>query len=490
MISIKDVSFSYENGSAAGQLNHISLDIPSGQCVVLCGSSGSGKTTLTRIINGLIPHYYEGFLSGSVDAGGKNITEQPLYETAGVIGSVFQNPASQFFCTDTDSELVFGCENLRVDEEEIRKRRSAAVSLFHLEGLTGRAVFTLSGGEKQKLACASVGCVEPAVIVLDEPSSNLDIKSIHMLEEIITAWKKAGVTIIAAEHRLWYLMGVADRVLYLKNGEIGGDFTIGEFAALGAAKRETMGLRPCSAVSFSSSLPVSSGKTIDFAGFRFMRRKKGGKKICCLDIPSLSVPQGHIIGIVGPNGAGKSTFARCLSGLERYTEGGVSSGGKNISVRQRLSSSFMVMQDINHQLFTESVLKEVILGVSGCREKVYAEAEHVIRKLDLKMLEERHPMSLSGGQKQRVAVAAAVLSEKPVLIFDEPTSGLDLQNMRETASLIGSLSSPERTIFIISHDPELLDRCCDWFIFIENGTVRWSGGRTEENLKKLALFFE
>lgn len=197
MIRIENVAFSYgEENEKNNGIRNINLHIKKGEFIVFCGESGCGKTTLTRLINGLIPHYYEGHLTGNVSVDGKNVSEQPIYETAKKVGSVFQNPRSQFFNVDTTSEITFGCENLGMPEEIIRKRLKETVENFQMEHLMNRNIFHLSGGEKQKIACAGVSIMEPDIFVLDEPSSNLDASSIHKLREILSYWKAQGKTII------------------------------------------------------------------------------------------------------------------------------------------------------------------------------------------------------------------------------------------------------------------------------------------------------
>ena len=185
MIQLKNINFCYAGGENAGRLEQINLEIPDGQVVLLCGRSGCGKTTLTRLVNGLIPNYYEGELTGEVLLDGKNISRLPLYETAKYVGSVFQNPRTQFFTVDSTSELAFGCENQGLPESEIIHRVKSTAAQFDMEDLLGKNIFRLSGGEKQKIACASVSVSNPPVIVLDEPSSNLDQSATEDLRRMI-----------------------------------------------------------------------------------------------------------------------------------------------------------------------------------------------------------------------------------------------------------------------------------------------------------------
>ena len=225
MIKVEHVSFTYENAENGAAILDNSAQISKGEIVLLCGESGSGKTTFSRLLNGLIPNYYEGTLTGKVQVKDKNPEKVELYELATYVGSVFQNPKAQFYTLITDTEIVFACENMGMDRDEILSRFDTTVATMHLESLIGRNLFTLSGGEKQKIACASVYALQPDVLVLDEPTSNLDIKTIRELENIMHLWKAQGKTIIIAEHRLDWLNLLADRVLYFKDGKIKQEFT-------------------------------------------------------------------------------------------------------------------------------------------------------------------------------------------------------------------------------------------------------------------------
>ena len=494
MIEFKDVSFQYEQGSSKGKIENINLTIHDGEVVLICGESGCGKTTLTRLINGLIPHYYEGTLSGQTIVEGIDVKNVSLYALSGVVGSVFQNPRTQFFTVDTTSEIAFGCENLAINEEEINLRIEKTVSALKIENLLNRSLFALSGGEKQKIACASVSAMEPDIFVLDEPSSNLDIKSIRELKNVLREWKIQGKTIVIAEHRLYYLMDIADRVLYMQDGQIKENLSISDFKKKSADELHTLGLRTLQSEDFCKMQSVACAtKQLYISDFEaFYKNASDGrkKKRKVLDISELMIPQGAVVGVIGNNGAGKTTFAYTLCGLLRAAKGYMSMNGKTYMQNQRLKICYMVMQDVNHQLFTESVIDEILLGLDNSDvEKATSEAERIMESLHISEFRNAHPMSLSGGQKQRVAIASAIASDKQVIVFDEPTSGLDYRHMKKVAENLQKLSSLGKTLFIVTHDPELIAECCNYFVFIENGKVLWSDGWNRISRERLQQFF-
>ena len=486
MIEFQNVTFTYHSTERESGVYNLNLTIPDGQVVLLCGESGCGKTTLTRLINGLTPEYYEGKLDGVVLVNGKDTVKTPLYELSKAVGSVFQNPRSQFFNVDTTGEIAFGCENIGLPKEEIYRRIGQVTGELKIQKLLDRSLFALSGGEKQKIACASVSAMEPDIFVLDEPSSNLDVATIADLKQVVAKWKAMGKTVIVAEHRLYYLMDIADRVIYLKNGRIEQDMSAAAFGRLGVEQLQSMGLRSLHPANFSKVPATSLGSgSIEIRNFLFSYGKMEA-----MNIPQLSVPQGAIVGILGDNGAGKTTFAKCLCGLEKSAKGTLQIGQETLGAKQRIKKCYMVMQDVNHQLFTESVSDEILLSMQGEDEQVdKKQTEEILKSLNLLEYQELHPMSLSGGQKQRVAIGSAIASDKEILVFDEPTSGLDYHHMLEVAGNLQRLSDMGKTLFIITHDPELIAKCCNYFVFIEHGKTVWSGGWTDGNKKRIADFF-
>lgn len=483
MIKIDHISFSYgEENENTGGVRDIDLNIEDGQFVVLCGESGCGKTTITRLINGLIPHYYEGQMAGEVWVNGEKVSEQPLYDTAAVVGSVFQNPRSQFFNVDTTSEITFGCENLGQPEKDIRERFAKTVQDFRLEKLMDRNIFHLSGGEKQKIACAGVSIMEPDVLVMDEPSSNLDAASILDLRKILAFWKSQGKTIIVSEHRLYYLRGLADRFIYLAEGQVSRDYSAAEFEQLTEQQRSNMGLRTFALERLLPPvLPQQEKTALALHNFRFAYKNEPET----LHIMDCEIPTKRIVGIIGNNGAGKSTFSRCFCGLEKRC-GEIVWNGRKYRPKDRLSTCYMVMQEVNHQLFTESVLDEVLISME---EENQERAEEILNRLDLLAFKDRHPMSLSGGQKQRVAIASAIASKRSILFFDEPTSGLDYKHMKEVANVLRQVRDTGITVYVITHDLELILDCCTDIVHFENGSIIDQFQMDEAGLEKIRNYF-
>ncbi|MBQ3638010.1 MAG: ABC transporter ATP-binding protein, partial [Clostridia bacterium] len=226
MIELKKVSFRYgsdaEDGRAQNEasLSDVSLTVRDGEFILLTGPSGCGKTTVLRLINGLIPQFYPGEVTGEIRIDGESTSGRELYDLAPIVGTVFQNPRTQFYNVDTTGELAFGCENRGMPEEEICSRIDETVSRFRIESLMDRSIFRLSDGEKQKIACASVDVSGPGIILLDEPSANLDHHATLALRESILRWRAEGKTIVAAEHRIAYLWDLIDRAVILRDGRI------------------------------------------------------------------------------------------------------------------------------------------------------------------------------------------------------------------------------------------------------------------------------
>jgi len=475
MIVFDNVCFSYKKGEES--LSNINLKVDDGEVVLVCGPSGCGKSTLVRCVNGLIPHFYEGELKGKISVNDIDVSGSTLRQLSKKVGTVFQNPRSQFFNVDTTSELAFGCENFNMSPENIEESINRVVNKHDMSALMDRSIFKLSGGEKQKIACASIAVEPIEIIILDEPSANLDYKGICELQKMIEAWKEEGKTILIAEHRISYLFPYITRALLMEKGSIKKEFTSEEIRSLSKDELHGLGLRADDAKDPTklqdNSETVIINKQIDdncntqnesnddvksreYYVLKNMKYSYKGEKPV-FDIPEMKIPKGEIIAIVGENGAGKSTFLRCLCGMERRCRAKLDIDSETLNNRKRRQSIYMVMQDVNHQLFTDSVLEEVLISQD---KEDKEEALRILDSLDLKEFADRHPLSLSGGQKQRVAVASAIASGRDIILFDEPTSGLDYYHMLQVSDILKSLKEKGRTVIIVTHDTELIERAC------------------------------
>ena len=379
-----------------------------------------------------------------------------MYELARKVGSVFQNPKSQFFNLDTDSELAFGLENEGRPPDEIRKRVADTVDALHLKELQARNIFSLSGGQKQLLAFGSVYAMGPEIFVLDEPTANLDQDAIARLHDQIAGLKRQGRTVVIAEHRLYFLTDLIDRALYLRDGVLERTFTRKQFFALTDGEREALGLRTLIPVgcTLPAAAPAGAKEGLSVEGLTCAYRKEPP----VFQALSFSARPEEVVAITGPNGVGKTTLSRCLCGLTREQAGQIALNGRPLNRKKRQKAAFCVMQDVNHQLFSDSVWGECRMSAPDVPD---SSLKGVLDSLHLLPFRERHPMSLSGGQKQRLAVATALLSEKPILIFDEPTSGLDYARMVEVSGVIRSLAQQGRIVLVVTHDQEFLQRACD-----------------------------
>jgi energy-coupling factor transport system ATP-binding protein len=477
MIELVGLSVTYD-GADTPAVAGLDLKVNRGEVVVLTGPSGSGKSTVVRVLNGLVPGLFPATVTGTAAIDGTDLDGLPLHDIAETVGTVFQNPRTQFFALDVTDELAFTAENLGLGSARILSRMEDAVDRFGLRPLLDRGVFHLSGGEKQLLACASVTVAGPQVVLLDEPSANLDPAAVDRLAAVIKLWRDDGVTVVIAEHRLHYLTDLMDRVVVLDGGQTVVDLSRRDFLALSVGQLFELGIRPTppaeseivDVVAAGGNAPSVTGSGYDL---RVMRAERRGRPEPILDVADIDIPAGSVLAVIGHNGAGKTTFARCLCGLDNRCHAQVYRDGRALSRGARLATSFLVMQDVNHQLFAESVLDEVLMSMpqpdrGGARELLSAVGLHES--------DGRHPTTLSGGQKQRLAVACAVASERDLVIFDEPTSGLDAGRMREFAGLLDILRSRGHSCVVVTHDTDLVSLACTHVVRLDRGRVRAIGG--------------
>ena len=472
-VQLEGVSYTYP-GAAEPTLRSVSLEVPAGQCVVVTGPSGCGKTTLSRLVNGLVPHVYAGEVTGRVLVGGTEVAAWAPDELGVRVGSVFQNPRSQFVNLDVASEIAFGCENLGLPRAEIVERVEEAAAALGIRPLLDRSIEELSGGQKQAVILASALAMRPAVFVLDEPTASLDTASMMRLAEVVAALKAQGKTVIVSEHRLWWLHGVADRVVLMEEGTVAGDWDAASYGALPRAERAALGMRAWTVTEMEEEMaaraavaPTASaegspapateaataegltaeGLTAEGLTVAFRRKPP------VLEGLSLAVAPGRVLGIVGRNGAGKTTLLRCLSGLTRERAGSVALDGRALAARERPGTVHLVMQEPGYQLFADSARAELRLPD--------AETDELLAAFGLTACAERHPLS----------IAAGIAQGARALVLDEPTSGLDRANMERVAAVLCRVAAAGAPVALVTHDYEFLCAVCDEVAEVEGGRV-------------------
>ncbi len=493
MLTLRNLSVFYDENQVVHSIN---LNVSPGECVVLTGESGSGKSSIINAVNGLGARYDNARIEGTIALDGDELTQKQIYEIAMLASSVFQNPKTHFFNVDTTQELLFFLENTGVPKQNMQKRLQDLLSLFPIAHLLNRSIFELSGGEKQILCLASAYISGCKLILLDEPTSNLDHISIALLTDMLKCLKQQGITLLIAEHRLYYLRDILDRLIHIQKGEIQRCYTQEEFAHLTCDELHARGLRSNSdnALTVPELLPYAANTSAEpgtEAGTKLhsepgteagtepgaeagteLRIEKLALSFSTqrnvrangLFISGLTFQTNNIYGIVGKNGCGKSSFIKSLIGVMKRSKETVFYQGKQCNKRRRVALSSLVMQDVNSQLFSESVEHELTLTHTNMTE---ASLDALLEQLNIRAFKQAHPMSLSGGQKQRVAIATSVVDGAALMFFDEPTSGMDYKNMLAISRCIQALKTRKRIIFIVSHDVEFLNLTCDYALNIE-----------------------
>jgi len=527
MITFCDVSFCYGEAELAVEnrqdacIEGMSFDIRDGECVVLCGRSGTGKSTVLRLINGLAPAFYEGTLHGSVLVAGREPASMPPEQRVRTFGVVFQDPRSQFFMNSVQDEIAFSAENIGLEPIYVKEKVREAAALLNIEPLLYRTVDTLSAGQKQRVAIAAALILSPQILILDEPVSNLDADGIEILTGLLAEIKKRGTTIIISEHRLHTFLGIADSFLHIENGRAAHRWTADEFCRLqddelrqfgfrypGMAARalrsrkihtargevigqpESVALKetPKRAAAVETSTPDPAVKLPEAAKiepdtsrsalcvsnvtylyrngrYTGCRGADGSCRAmeCGIRNISLVFPQGSITALTGKNGAGKTTLCKVLCGLLRQQNGSITLNGQKLSCAERRRISYFVMQDADYQLYSDSVINELLLGQKPS-QSVKERAEEALELFRLQAVRNRHPASLSGGEKQRVVIAAAYCSEAQLFVFDEPTSGMDGEGLLSMVQWVDALAQAGKTVVIITHDELLTELAFDYRI--------------------------
>ena len=490
MITAENLSYHYPFCDAPS-LADVSFTLEKGEALLVTGASGCGKSTLLRTLNGLIPNHFKGKFEGRLKVLDLEFPA-PLDEVSTHVGTVLQNPEEQIMATTVQEEVALALEWQCMPQDEIRRRVGVALDAFDLTRLAARSVFNLSSGERQKCVLAAVMASGADVVVMDEPTANLSPEATEDLAKLCLTLKSHGVTLVIVDHRLYWLRGVLDKLLVLKDGKV----------VLALARRDgleklegleelenldpldhlaahpdfaTCGLRSVN-VSRPALLAVNEmncqqpAVTVHNLSFRYSKKSEWIYR----DFSAV-IPQGAITAVVGANGAGKTTLARLLCGLLKPTSGEIAfatpGGGAARPPRARREQTAFVMQQMDIQLYMRTVEDELLFSAPRRLDKAtrHADAAHWLEVFGLTHLKDRHPHSLSGGEKQRLVVACALMKRPTLMILDEPTSGLDGNNMRIIARELKAYAAQGGAALLITHDLELLSLVADCQLAITRG---------------------
>ena len=408
---VEQLRFAYADGAPV--VDDVSLTIDDGEHVVLLGPSGSGKSTLLRALAGLVPHFHGGTFAGRVAVAGLDTRTTRPAELAGVVASVFQDPEDQIVMSRVANEVAFGLENTGVAPAEIWSRVEEALALVGAEELVERSTAELSGGELQRIALASALALRPRLLLLDEPTSQLDPAG---AEEFFDLVERLDCAVLVSEQRPARPLAHVERVLFMDAGRIVLDAPRAEALAWLAEHRPLY-------------LPHEPDVVCRVRGVRFAY----GDRLV-LDDAALEVRRGEIVALIGPNGAGKTTLAQIAAGLRQPDAGEV--------VHARAA---YLAQDPGRHVVTERVLDEVRLGADEAR------ARRALEQLGLGAKLDRHPRDLSSGERERLALAALLATEPELLVLDEPTRGVDPERKEELARLLRA-EAPTRGTLVVTHD--------------------------------------
>ncbi len=458
MIELKNVTYTYPHQSEPA-LSNLSISVSEGEIVLCTGASGCGKSTLINLLNGLIPQFYEGHLEGSVSINGVDNSTRRISEIATDVGTLFQDPEQQFLALNVEDELAFPHEWRGESPTRIREMIDGISNMMGIKDLISKDILHLSEGEKQKTALASIILLTPKVLILDEPTANLDPEATYEFAVLLQKLSSKGMTIFVVDHRLYWLKEIANRLFILQQGKLVYE---GSFHDLNQSDAfDSFGLRQMDIDDPRMNLEECSedsknGLTLNGLTFAYKNHPP------VFQNRSFQLPFGKVIAMIGQNGAGKTTFARLITGLEKANSGEIFIEKSKITPTQLLRKSSIVLQNTDHQLHMKTVREELFLsanaaGIDNAGDRI----DELLDYFDLKDLENRHPQSLSGGQKQRLVIACGIVKEPDVLILDEPTSGLDGRNMRLIASLLKKTALCNTCVLIISHDLELIELCAD-----------------------------
>ncbi len=501
-LSVENLTFRYRDRTELS-LHDIFFQADPGELLLLAGASGSGKTTLIRCINGLIPRSYKGEVQGRVMVKGQDIAGKPLPHISQMVGTVLQDPERQILGTKVASEVAFGLENLGLPRPEISRRVDEALAYLRIAHLRSRDTFSLSGGEKQKVALAGVLAMRPSLLLLDEPLASLDPASAQETLALVRRLADEGLMVLMVEHRVEDVLKIKpDRVMYIADGEIRylgpaeglskvvdyHEIKLPARMIMEAARRDPPPT-PLDILPGRTGRGALPGPLVQFQSVSF-----GYNGHVVLEDIALEIQRGDVVAVLGPNGAGKTTLVKHAIGLLKPKSGRVLVNGKDtrqMTVAQIAGTLGYVFQSPSHMLFAPTVSEELAFGPTNLGhspEEIQKEVTEAIRIVNLSGREKDAPLSLSFGQQKRVSIAAILAMRSRILVMDEPTAGQDYQNYREFMDSILQLPSFEAILFI-THDLDLAVIYANRVLLVDQGRIV-ADGRPEDVLKETQRLIE
>lgn len=546
VIEVRNLSFVYPRSSKKA-IDDQSFENYSGEFVLLCGSSGSGKTTLAKCLNGIIPHLSVGDMYGEVKVNNLNTAEVQIHELSSEIGMVFQNPEDQIFSIRVSDEVALGVECQGYKHDDIVKRVTYALDKLRITDIKDRLTFSLSGGQKQKVSIASNLAILPSIIVLDDPTTDLDPISKQEVMDILHELKneiqldvpgtseKKGMTFLVIEHELTDLMEFVDRVMVMHEGKIVFNGEPGEIFYENFDFLDKIGVRIPDHIRLGKHLmdqgckydkvkyPVKLADVVDFTKTTLRDGKyyfpaihykdysiKSKEKVAevknlsfkyptsdCMVVDDIDfdIYKGEFLAIVGHNGSGKTTIMKNLLGILHPTEGDVLINGHNTKdtpISQLILDIGYVFQNPDNQLFCNTVREEIQFGLVNNNfeeEKIAVLTKRALEIVGLHNRAEEHPFSLSRGERQRLAVATMLVSNPKIILLDEPTTGLDERDLRGILDLMQELIDfHDGTLIMVTHDMEIVAKFATRILVIEKGKIVLDGDPIEvfkDNADKL-----
>jgi len=497
----------------------INLNVKEGEFLVITGPSGAGKTTFCLTLNGLIPHVTAGSLMGNVVTLGMNTREYPAYEFSKVVGIVLQDPESQFLVGTVKYDIVYALENLLTPREEMLKRLEWALKITRLEGFEDRLSYRLSGGQKQRVAIAAGLTLTPKILILDEPTSELDpIGKTEVLSTVKELNEKYGMTIILVTHEIEQVIDYADRIVVMDKGQIVAEgeprkvlieqidkmrdigVKIPQVAEVGVFLKKT-GMIP--------NIPLNIQEAFTLFSDLKLETKQISRKavsiiqespiievkdlwftypeppVTAISGINLKIYQGERVGVIGQNGSGKTTLVKHFNGLLKPTKGQVIVDGidtKNATVGELSTKVGYVFQNPDHQIFSNTVREEVSFGPKNLgfsKEEMERSCNMALKMLGLTEVADENPFFLSKGERERVALASVMAMKPKVLIVDEPTTGQDWKTSMEIMGECEKLNAMGTTIITISHDMRLIAQTMNRVIVMAQGRVLLDGSAKE-----------